>query len=282
MSFNTPYATTGIGDGLYGEVKGSSADWRSSAFLDKGKSHQAASTSTCTLRGGLGAFVSSAAPPERRLAKHVDGPQTSCLLEPLPRGGLNAAALQRRALSSDATAYRPTIRIFEPPTYVDRPSGKKLIPEPYGAPPRPEGVQIIPQARPVEYAQEPGMPRLSRPHGATILRESDQELSYEHAFGRKVRVGQDTYRGAGRAGDTSLSFAPPRRPEDTDPAFFKSLKDAPTFIRFVQSLPPKPAVSPHQRHEAQQRRARETELKAERDLVASLHLPDEEEDTATS
>jgi len=153
-----------------------------------------------------------------------------------------------------------------------------MIPEPYGMPPHAQGVQLVPQTRQPEYAHEPGMPRLARPYGATILRESDQELSYERAFGRKVRVGQDSYRGAGRAGDMSLSYAPPKRPEDVDTGFFKSLKDAPTFIRFVQSLPPKPAVSPHERHAEQQRRARAAELRAERELVASLKLPDEEED----
>lgn len=50
-------------------------------------------------------------------------------------------------------------------------------------------------------------------------------------MGRKVRLGQDTYRGSGRAGDMSQSFAPPKRPEDIDVGFFKSLKDSPTFIR---------------------------------------------------
>lgn len=123
------------------------------------------------------------------------------------------------------------------------------------------------------------MPESEIEHACPSYCRLAQELSYERAFGRKVRVGQDTYRGSGRAGDLSLSFAPPRRPED-DGGFFKSLQDAPTFTRFVASLPPKPAVSPHERHEQELRRVREAELRAERELVASLKLPDDEEDAA--
>ncbi len=88
-------------------------------------------------------------------------------------------------------------------------------------------------------------------------------------MGRKIRVDLTTYRGAGRAGDLSTSFAPPRRPED-DPTLFKTLKDSPTFTRFVNSLPPKPAVGPHQRRAEELRRAQQAELAAERQLVASL------------
>jgi hypothetical protein len=98
-----------------------------------------------------------------------------------------------------------------------------------------------------------------------------QELSYERAFGRKIRVGLQSYRGSGRAGDLSHSFAPPKRPED-DSTFFKTLKETPTFIRFMASLPPKPTVSAHQRREEELRRNHEAELAAERKLVASLTL----------
>lgn len=34
-------------------------------------------------------------------------------------------------------------------------------------------------------------------------------------MGRKIRVGMETYRGAHRAGDLSLSYGPSKRPEDT-------------------------------------------------------------------
>lgn len=121
------------------------------------------------------------------------------------------------------------------------------------------------------------MPRLSRPVGICGLRESDQELSYEQAMGRKIRVDNNTYDGLGRAGDLSSTFGPPRRPED-DPAFFKSHKDTPTFIRFCSSLPAKPAVSPHERRAQEMHNNRAQELQRDRELVASLAAPDGEAD----
>ena len=57
---------------------------------------------------------------------------------------------------------------------------------------------------------------------------ASQELSYEHAFGRKVRVNLDTYRGRGRAGDLSQTFE--KRPEDSG-TFFKNIKDSSTYTR---------------------------------------------------
>lgn len=55
-----------------------------------------------------------------------------------------------------------------------------------------------------------------------------QELSYEHAFGRKVRVNLETHRGRGRAGDLSQTFE--KRPEDSG-TFFKNIKDSSTYTR---------------------------------------------------
>jgi len=70
-------------------------------------------------------------------------------------------------------------------------------------------------------------------HACTpLIHTHTQELAYEHAYGRKVRVNSATYRGTGRAGDLSQSFAPAKRPEDTG-SFFKNLKDSPTFTRCV-------------------------------------------------
>ena len=125
--------------------------------------------------------------------------------------------------------------------------------------------------------QQPALPRLGRPSGITGLRTSDRELSYEVAMGRKVRVDGATYRGQGRAGDATGTFAPPRRPEDA-PVFFKSLKDTPTFIRFCNTLPARPAVSPHERRVAEHHRQAEAELAKEQALVAALQLDDPEED----
>jgi hypothetical protein len=117
------------------------------------------------------------------------------------------------------------------------------------------------------------MPRLSRPVGICGLRESDKELSYEQAMGRKIRVDSSTYDGLGRAGDLSSMFGPPRRPED-DPNFYKSHKDTPTFIRFCNTLPAKPAVSPHERRAQEMHNNRAQELQRDRELVASLQLAD--------
>lgn len=102
-----------------------------------------------------------------------------------------------------------------------------------------------------------------------------QELSYERAMGRKIRVGQESYRTTGRAGDMSYLTGPQPRPED-EPAFFKTLKDSPTFIRFCNSLPAKPAVSPHQRRAESMKRQQEMERHRERTLVAGLQLPGED------
>ena len=117
------------------------------------------------------------------------------------------------------------------------------------------------------------MPRLCRDPGVPVyLRETSQELSYERARGRKIRVQQGSYLGSGRAGDMSVSFAPPRRPEE-DATFFKSLKDTPTFLRFCNSLPAKAAVSPHERRADELRRIQEREKQKERELVSTLELP---------
>jgi hypothetical protein len=95
---------------------------------------------------------------------------------------------------------------------------------------------------------------------------------YDRAMGRKVRLDLNTYRGRGRAGDLSQSFAPPRRPEES-PAFFKNLKDSPTFIRFCSSLPPRAVVTPQEHRTAELKRNHAAEVQRERELVASLTLP---------
>ena len=152
--------------------------------------------------------------------------------------------------------------------------GKRSVPEPHGPPPHFISRGPAPNGHFGESgsADEPALPRLSRPPGATGLRESDKELSYERAMGRKVRVGQGTFQGSGRAGDMSISFAAPRRPED-NAGFFKSLKDTPTFLRFCNSLPNKIVVSPHERRAAELQRNQNQETQRERDLVATLALP---------
>lgn len=211
----------------------------------------------------------------------VDGPTSTSYTEPVAFGAKGSAYYNRRANEGgDPTAYRRGMRQLDPVVHPDRPEGKRALPEPYGAPPRVEGKYPGPDyivSKPSGHASEPPLPRLFRPGpGIQGLRESDVEMTYERAMGRKVRVGQDTYKGYGRAGDMSLRYGPTHRPED-DPTFFKSLKDSPTFLRFCDSLPAKPAVSPHDRRAMSLRRAHESEVDKERQLVASLELPDPED-----
>lgn len=69
------------------------------------------------------------------------------------------------------------------------------------------------------------------------------------------------------------AVGPPPRPED-DSSFFKTLKDTPTFTRFCNSLKTPPAVSPHERRAAAARRNAEKDVCIDRNLVASLDLPE--------
>lgn len=162
-----------------------------------------------------------------------------------------------------------------------RPEGKRQIPEPYGPPPsHGTGTRMAPEDvrfREPGRAPEPAMPRLSRPIGICGLRESENELSHERSLGRKVRVDQHSYRGRGRAGDLSTVQSAPLAPQDADPNFFKTLRDSPTFIRFCNTLPPKPAVSPHERRALQVQRAHQQERERDRQLVSSLQLADPED-----
>jgi len=274
-----PYAT--ISEPAYGEVPGSRPNWQASNFADRGRKHLQGNVDEIG-SGGIHKWNDTGKMPiERRQFRDGEyktkvASYAPAYSEPIIQGA-NQQYFSRRALGTEPNeTYRRTTRHIPPPPIIERPGGKKLIPEPYGAPPQPRGlfthptnVNKIPETLP-----EPAMPRSSRPPGATILRESDQELSYEHALGRKVRVNSATYRGTGRAGDLSQSFAPTKRPEDTG-SFFKNLKDSPTFTRFVSSLPAPPSVSPHQRRAQELQRLQAAERNADRMLVSSLTLPDE-------
>lgn len=114
---------------------------------------------------------------------------------------------------------------------------------------------------------------MGRTPGAFNNMPSNSEIPFEQAVGRKVRVGRDSYMGTGRAGDLSIVYSCPKRVEDTLLDLNRTSKDNPMFERFVNSLPAKPAVSPHQHRAAGEARARQAELAAERALVASLALP---------
>lgn len=129
------------------------------------------------------------------------------------------------------------------------------------------------RSRSGESLPEPGLPRLLRPPGVNGLRETDKEIVFEQSMGRKVRVGQDTYNGNGRAGDKSLVYGAPKKVEELDPKLFKTLKDSPTFLRFCSTLPAAPSVSPHTRRAAGAERSAAAARDADRSLVATLTVP---------
>lgn len=120
-------------------------------------------------------------------------------------------------------------------------------------------------------ADDPGASRPPLARGFTAAATSQQgPVPLEPVIPRLRKVSPEQYYGTGAAGDMSQSFAPAKRPEDLNPKFYNTLKESPTFLRFVASLPPKPQVSPHQRHAAAARRQRVEEVAAEKKLVASL------------
>mmetsp|Transcript_14106 Transcript_14106/g.30586 ORF Transcript_14106/g.30586 Transcript_14106/m.30586 type:complete len:283 (-) Transcript_14106:418-1266(-) len=269
----------------YGSIAGSSPNWAAANLHDRGRAHASHSAVSELGSTGLQGWYSSSAAPEKPMRRMFEAPSTATYAEPVVQGA-HTSYYGRRAVSESPTAFRRSIRqVADPgPLRPERPEGKRAIAEPYGPGPRAMGTRPPPddvRFKEAQHAPEPAMPRLSRPVGLYGLRESDQELSYERAMGRKVRVDHMSYHGTGRAGDKSTSFAPPARPED-DPVFFKTLKDSPTFIRFCSTLPPKPAVSPHERRAASMQRANAREMDQERQLVASLQLPDPDEPPPSS
>ncbi|KXZ56017.1 hypothetical protein GPECTOR_2g1569 [Gonium pectorale] len=219
----------------YGEVRGSSPSWRDN-FCDNGRAH-------------------------------VTGPTAEF--------GSTGFARWEQAPAVKESSYRRTLKQLPEPVRPERPEGKRTVPEPHGSlPAHPRGTRPPPddvRLKPAATAPEPPLPRLGRPDGITGLRESDKETQFDVSLGRKIRVGQDTYRGTGRAGDKSLVYGASARVED-DPTFYKTMKDTPTFSRFVNSLPPKPSVSPHQRREDGLRRQAEQERRREAALVSTLNI----------
>eukprot|EP00798_Chlamydomonas_sp_ICE-L_P020176 gene20176-26912_t len=261
----------------HSRVQGSSPDWTRANMHDNGRRLCEGPPAEFSSQGFKG-WSGSTGVEQRSGRKHVDGPTSTSYAEPVVRGA-HSTYYARRPNNEDATNFRRAQRSIEPIQHVDRPECKRAISEPYGAPPKLQGKQLGADHlvyREASHAMEPPLPRLLRPSGITGLRESDKELSYERAMGQKVRVGQDSYKLSGRAGDMSLRYGPTHRPED-DPNFFMSLKDSPTFLRFCDSLPAKPAVSPHERREISQRKQYDAEVDRERQLVASLNLPDPDE-----
>ncbi|PNH04988.1 hypothetical protein TSOC_008796 [Tetrabaena socialis] len=267
--------------GVYGEVRGGGPSW-SANFCDRGRTHLQGPSAQLASQGFSGWEQSPSAPgPSSR--RHLEQPQSSSYAEPSVQGG-HSSYYERRAVGGegDASGYRRTLKSIPDPVRPERAEGKRTVPEPYGAPPayprgtRPPSDEV--RFRPAGAAAEPPLPRLGRPEGITGLRESDKETQFEASLGRKIRVGQDSYRGAGRAGDRSLVYGAPARAEE-DPTYYRSMKDSPTFVRFCNSLPAKPAVSPHQRRDEGMRRAAEEERRRAAALVSTLNIegvPDDE------
>ncbi|GAX80136.1 hypothetical protein CEUSTIGMA_g7574.t1 [Chlamydomonas eustigma] len=260
---------------LYGALDGAQSDWFRANFHDRGRVHLQQSAELAST--GLKAWDSAPAPAIRPLRRMFGQHHAEHYAEPIVRGA-HASYFQRRATSADEPqSFRRSLQQMPDPgpLRLDKPEGKRALPEPHGPPPHVSSRGIVSDEirfKASGHEREPAMPRLSRPIGTKGLRESDQELMYDRAMGRKVRLDLTSYRGRGRAGDLSHSFAPPRRPEE-EPNFFKSLKDSPTFIRFCNSLPPRAVVTPHERRTAELHRNHASEVQRERELVATLTLP---------
>lgn len=139
--------------------------------------------------------------------------------------------------------------------------------------PLPRQHMLVVPHPPATFAPQGWAVAWKHPCDCVFALSCSQELSFEKAIGRKVRVGQHTYEGSGRAGDLSAVFGAPKRPED-ESTFFRVAKDSRTYSRFVSNLPAKPAISPHQRREEGSRRMQQAERERERQLVAALPVPE--------
>lgn len=263
----------------YGDIPGSCPDWAKTNLKDKGKSHKAPPSMLSEI--GLHKWHLEPATTSRPSRRKFDERVPVTYAEPIVHGAKGAAYYERRAQTADGDYRRSQRYVADPGTLrMDRPEGRRQIPEP--KPPGPLATGPRPQPddqrnREAGRAPEPPLPRLGRlgrPPGINSLRESDQEISFERLFGRKHKVDQGVYQGQGRAGDKTGTFGPPARPED-DPDFFKSLKDTPTFIRFCSTLPAaRLSVSSHERRRVQQWQDAERAVDVERRLVASLNFPE--------
>ncbi|KAG2482972.1 hypothetical protein HYH03_018149 [Edaphochlamys debaryana] len=266
--------------GTYGDVPGSHASWRGN-FCDNGRAHVSGPPAEFA-KQGLSGWEQQPAQRGHPTRRHLEQPGSTSYAEPTVVGA-HPSYYGRRAVGEgeDGNAYRRAQRAIPDPVRPERPEGKRAIPEPYGAPPGHARGRMPPpddvRYRPAGAASEPPLPRLGRPEGITGLRESDKEMGFESSLGRKVRVGQESYKGMGRAGDRSLVYGAPARVED-DPTYYRSMKDSPTFVRFCNSLPAKPAVSPHQRREEGLRRQADQERRQAAALVSTLNIEGVPED----
>lgn len=283
-TLTTPYAVSPT-PLTYGGIDGSRPDWKTTNMHDRGRCHRPSTVKSELLDTGLGSFLSAPEPANPYGRRHFSAGHlrhAEPIAEPAAVGGHYSYYTRRHMDGDNPTSYRRTLKHIPEPQRLDKPQGVRYIPEPHGPPPHINGLKTTPEE--VRYARsasapEPGLPSLGRlGPGLTCLRETDKELIFERVMNRKVRVDQGSYRGLGRAGDTTGSLGAPVRPEVLDPSLYKTLTDSPTFIRFCNSLPPKPAVSPHQRRADAARRMYEAERNQERDLVSKLDIPGVDDD----
>ena len=262
-----------ISSSSYGDIPGSQPSWSGANLRDQGRRHDIGKPSLLA-ETGLGQWHTLNTPGEKPIRKMFSPRETPVYAEPIVYGARpQTSYYERRAQTADCD-YRRSIRaIPDPgPLRIEKPLGKRAMPEPKPSGPNSQGKKQIPEARFRESNRlsEPLLPRLGRPEGISNLRESENEFSYERALGRKIRVDTNSLKGQGFAGDRSGGFGPKARPED-DPFFFKSLKDTPTFIRFCSTLPPnRSTVSCHERRAQQQRSQIEHERERMKAEVATL------------
>uniref|UniRef100_A0A7S0VA26 Uncharacterized protein n=1 Tax=Polytomella parva TaxID=51329 RepID=A0A7S0VA26_9CHLO len=288
-----------LGDGPYGAISHSKPEWHLSNFLDRGRQHDVPCPASNFGSGNMESWNASLAPPPRPLRRMFTTSLSSSYVEPVIQNA-HHSYYTRRTLGEGATSRSldlprsSSMAIEEPnpdlissfrrsrrsypnpgPLRKERQEGKKALPEPYGPPPHTRGVRLVhsdgSSSSGSQFLAEPSVPRLQRPSSEmTAYRESTGEIVFERAMGRKIRIGIDTYAGAGRAGDfRSGTLGPAARVEDTS-GFFRQLKDTPTFMRFCKSLPPLGQKDLGGRRIQLAVAARRKEMAVERGLVASL------------
>ena len=200
-----------------------------------------------------------------------------CVAEPTLHGANREYFVrrQRDIFEDGVPVYRPSIRVVPPAMQVERTDRRRFIPQPHPEQHVPYGgIRQFPQdtKQPANPSRlpEPEVYRLRRSDPlATCLRQDPKEVVFEQELGRKYNVHPELYRRTGRAGDLTIrSGSEPRNEEQK--VFFATLKDTPSFLRYVASLPPKAASSPHQRRAQWEAKQKRSETQSDRALVSTL------------
>mmetsp|Transcript_30588 Transcript_30588/g.72817 ORF Transcript_30588/g.72817 Transcript_30588/m.72817 type:complete len:306 (+) Transcript_30588:878-1795(+) len=264
---------------MEGAVEGSSPHWTVDG--NGGRSRDARSPAAELGEKGFAGFYSETRDPFNTSRKHFGASfSASCdpVSEPLlsvdPKGGY----YERRKQSNTAAGYRPHVAQVRANVEPERPSRRRHLagPQPSAEAPLPGGVRVFQPKLDPGHMDLPPLPRLAHPGGMHAAAEGGGAyLSLEREFARKARCVPEMYRGLGRAGDLSATCGCPRRPED-EPSFYRTPKDSPTFVRFLNSCEPPPPVPHSVRrqlwYEQRDRDARQAEI----DLVRELDSFDPE------